>query len=200
MPTNGGYTAISAGGNHSLALTNDGHITIWGDVTMGQRWDAPTDGGYIAISAGTWYSTALTADGQIVTWGLNDVGQAAAGIGHTAISAGGAHALALNPLSAPTVTGTPPAGSIDQPYSYAFTVTGYPAFTVTSTGTLPEGLILTEAGVLSGTPTKTGSFTFTVMASNSEGEANPLPVTVEITEAALPSTGSLDFLGPIFGS
>lgn len=167
---------------------------------MGQRRDAPTGGGYTAISAGTMYSTALTADGQIATWGLNDVGQAPAGIGHTAISAGGAHALALNPLSAPTVTGTPPAGSIDKPYNYAFTVTGFPAFTVTSTGTLPDGLILTEAGVLSGTPTKTGTFTFTVIASNTEGVSDPVPVTVEITEAAAPSTGSLDFLGPIFGS
>ena len=39
----------------------------------------------------------------------------------------------------------------------------------TTTGTLPTGLTLSSAGVLSGTPTAAGSYTFTVTATDSRG-------------------------------
>jgi hypothetical protein len=73
-------------------------------------------------------------------------------------------------LSAPplfTAAGAPTTGTVGAPYSYAFAASGYPnpTFTVSS-GTLPAGLTLTSAGVLSGTPTSSGISTFTVTASN----------------------------------
>ncbi|EEN86133.1 putative Ig domain protein, partial [Rhodococcus erythropolis SK121] len=96
---------------------------------------------------------------------------------------------------APTLSGTPPAGVLGQLYSHAFTTAGQPdpAVTVTA-GVLPAGLTLTEAGVLSGTPTAAGSFTFTVTASNGIGESAVLPVTLVVTDSAPPSTGSLGSL------
>ena len=130
-----------------------------------------------------------------------------------AITPDGSHAYVTNTWDrsvsvirieqAATVTGNPPAGVLGQPYgTYAFTVAGRPGpVTVTTTGTLPDGLILTDSGVLSGIPTKAGSFTFTVTASNSVGDSDPLSVTVEVTDTTPPtSTGSLSVLGPIFGS
>ncbi|MGR6524438.1 putative Ig domain-containing protein [Rhodococcus erythropolis] len=101
---------------------------------------------------------------------------------------------------APTLTGAPSAGVVGQPYTHAFTVTGQPAPTVTAGGALPAGLTLTETGVLSGTPTETGSFAVTFTASNGIGTPATLDATLTITAAPEPpATGSLGSLGN-FGS
>ena len=63
---------------------------------------------------------------------------------------------------------TGPAGS---PFSETFTQTGAigtATFTI-NTGTLPTGLSLSTAGVLSGTPTQGGSFPITVKVTDSNG-------------------------------
>ncbi|MCX7414195.1 MAG: VCBS domain-containing protein, partial [Planctomycetia bacterium] len=56
--------------------------------------------------------------------------------------------------------------------SFQFVATGYPAPTFSTTGTLPTGVTLTTAGLLSGTaaPGTAGVYTFTVTATN---EINP---------------------------
>ena len=46
------------------------------------------------------------------------------------------------------------------------TATGFPAPTFTETGSLPTGVTLPPAGVLSGTPTASGSFPITITAAN----------------------------------
>ena len=59
-------------------------------------------------------------------------------------------------------------------FTHAFTSgTGTPsgAFAVTA-GSLPPGLALSPAGVLSGSPTQAGSFSFTVSAQNLIGSAS----------------------------
>jgi CSLREA domain-containing protein/uncharacterized repeat protein (TIGR02543 family) len=54
--------------------------------------------------------------------------------------------------------------------SFTVTATGYPAPTFTRTGTLPTGVTFnTTTGVLSGTPSKTGTYTLTFKATNSVG-------------------------------
>jgi hypothetical protein len=72
---------------------------------------------------------------------------------------------------APTISGDPPDGSTTIEYSFTFTATGglepY-KFTVKS-GTLPAGLTLSTAGVLSGTPTTAGNYSFTVRVTDANG-------------------------------
>jgi hypothetical protein len=71
--------------------------------------------------------------------------------------------------ASPTITSAaPPAGQINSIYSHSFTATGVPTptFSLQSGSTLPPGLTLAPSGVLSGTPTVNGSFSFTVVASN----------------------------------
>jgi uncharacterized repeat protein (TIGR01451 family) len=78
-----------------------------------------------------------------------------------------------------TVNGVPPgltadtpatALPINAPYSYTFTASGDPAPTFKlASGKLPTGLTLSPSGVLSGTPTVGGKFSFTVSASNGYG-------------------------------
>jgi hypothetical protein len=69
-------------------------------------------------------------------------------------------------------------------YTHTFTATGGVApHTFSSTGTLPPGLTLSPAGVLSGTPTAAGTFNFTIVATDSATGATctgsaPFTVTV----------------------
>lgn len=73
---------------------------------------------------------------------------------------------------APTITVSPgslPAATVGASYSQTFTASGGTAtysYAVFS-GSLPAGLTLTGAGVLSGVPTEGGSFSFTVQATDS---------------------------------
>ena len=50
--------------------------------------------------------------------------------------------------------------------SFTVTATGNPAPTFAETGTLPAGVTLSGAGVLSGTPTQSGLFPITITATN----------------------------------
>ena len=79
---------------------------------------------------------------------------------------------------------SPPNGSFGQSYSYTFEAVAVPAaaFTVTD-GSLPPGVDLSSTGLLSGTPTATGDFTFTVNAANRAGDVEA-SFTVQIRRAA----------------
>jgi hypothetical protein len=82
---------------------------------------------------------------------------------------------------AATVSGTPTVASVGEPYTFTFARGGNPLPTLTRIGaTLPDGLTLSPAGVLSGTPSRAGTFKFTVSATNGTGPAATLPVTVVV--------------------
>jgi YVTN family beta-propeller protein len=92
----------------------------------------------------------------------------------------------------PTITGTPPAATLGQAYSFTPTVTGTAATVNLQSGTLPAGLTL-SAGVISGTPVSPGSFAFTLRATNGNGYAEmtrtitvnyPVPTITGTTPAA----------------
>jgi hypothetical protein len=88
------------------------------------------------------------------------------------------------PPSAPTITNyTAPNGMVNTPYGaggegFQFTATANPTWTHTG-GTLPQGLTLNAEGLLFGTPTQSGSFTFTVRAANEHGNTER-QITVQI--------------------
>ncbi len=101
---------------------------------------------------------------------------------------------------APTLSGTPSSGVLNQDYNYAFGVTGHPAPAVKITsGVLPDGLGLSEAGVLSGSPTKSGRFVFTVTASNGFGTDARLPVVVNIADGTMTTPPTTDPSPPSVG-
>ncbi len=84
--------------------------------------------------------------------------------------------LAIAPPTLPNAqTGTP--------YSQALTVAGAvaPVTFSLSAGTLPPGLTLSAAGLLSATPTATGSFAFTVSASDADGVPASRAYTLSVT-------------------
>jgi len=69
----------------------------------------------------------------------------------------------VSPLGSPPVS-----SSLGSPYSYTFPSTGSPTFSVTS-GSLPPGITLSSSGVLSGTPTSIGSYSFAITSTSSNG-------------------------------
>ena len=66
---------------------------------------------------------------------------------------------------------TLPGGSVGTVYSQALTATGgtAPSVFAVASGALPPGLTLTPAGVLAGTPTQSGTFSFAVRATDASG-------------------------------
>jgi hypothetical protein len=92
-------------------------------------------------------------------------------------------------FEAPAFTsGTPPAaGAYGSGYSHTFAATGLPAptFSVTA-GSLPSGLSLNSTtGVLTGTLTAAGSYTFTVTAANRVAPVATQPVTLSVARVPL---------------
>ncbi|MFV0458314.1 MAG: putative Ig domain-containing protein [Actinomycetales bacterium] len=110
----------------------------------------------------------------------------------------------LPPPPDPTITVTPatlPAGTLGSAYSQTLTASGgtSPYEFYEYDGRLPTGLTLTTAGLLSGTPTATGSFTFTVDAFDADSfqgsrtytiAVNPPPVNITTTSLPAASAGS----------
>ena len=87
------YVQISAGYQHSLALSSDGNAYAWGDniegelgdgttthsqtspVKVGKPTGKPTDFTYVQINGGCSYSLAVGSDGYAYAWGYNNYGQ-----------------------------------------------------------------------------------------------------------------------------
>jgi uncharacterized repeat protein (TIGR03803 family) len=97
----------------------------------------------------------------------------------------------------PTITVGPSTlanGTSGTPYpAVTFTATGGTGtvtFAVTA-GAPPPGLTLTSAGVLSGTPTQTGAFPFTVTATDSIGDSGSVSVSLTVGPKAVATTTTI---------
>ena len=83
-------------------------------------------------------------------------------------------------------------GIVSTPYSLTFSVTGGAApykWEVTS-GTMPNGLALSELGVLSGVPTTAGSYAFTVRVTDGGAMVSTKAITMVIADNVLAITTS----------
>lgn len=111
------YSAIAAGGDHTLALRPDGSLWAWGSNSSGQLGNGSTlfrnhavwvGDGYKAMAAGKAFSLGLKTDGTLWAWGQNSAyGQLGDGgtddvlrpklimDGVVAVAAGETHSLAL---------------------------------------------------------------------------------------------------------
>ncbi len=79
-----GFTAVAAGGEHTLAIGSDGNLYAWGDNGYGELGNGTTTSsttpvevhmpaGILAtqIAAGLLDSLAIGSDGKVYAWGDN---------------------------------------------------------------------------------------------------------------------------------
>jgi alpha-tubulin suppressor-like RCC1 family protein len=89
---------VSAGANHSLAVTRGGAVVAWGDDSSGEL-DVPLGlSNVVSVAGGEWFSLALKGDGTVVAWGDDTYGQinVPPGLSNViAIAAGDSYSLAL---------------------------------------------------------------------------------------------------------
>ncbi|OLG40041.1 hemagglutinin [Xanthomonas oryzae pv. oryzae] len=117
-----------------------------------------------------------------------------AGSGYTVGSPNSATGTILNDDAVVTISpASLPAATAGSAYSQTLSASGgTPGYTfVVSAGTLPAGLTLSASGVLSGTPTASGSFNFTVTATDSGAPTSgsrAYTLTVAGANVTLPAT------------
>ena len=82
-----------------------------------------------------------------------------------------------------TTFAAPPAAAVNAPYSVTLTATGgtTPYTWSVNSGTLPPGITLSSAGVLSGTPTTTGTYPFTVNVIDANKGVATASITLVVT-------------------
>jgi uncharacterized delta-60 repeat protein len=114
--------------------------------------------GLTLSAAGVLSGTPTTAAGSTFTVQATATGGCTGTQSYTLTVAPGCSTITLSPA-------TLPGGIRGVTYNQTLTATGGATTFSVSVGTLPAGLTLTSAGVLSGTPTATGSSTFTIRAA-----------------------------------
>jgi large repetitive protein len=109
--------------------------------------------------------------------------------------------ITIRPGQVEVTTTAAPDGRVNASYSLTFGARGgVPAYTWgISGGSLPAGLAVSSGGDLTGTPTQTGTFTFTIQATDTEKVSGSKTFTLvirtgalEITTATLPN-GTVNF-------
>ena len=91
--------------------------------------------------------------------------------------------------TAPTITtATLPNATAGTPYSFQIAASGTAPITF-SAANLPDGLSLSSNGLLSGTPTAAGSYSFTVTAANAAGSIQAT-LTLTVTQSGTSGGGS----------
>jgi lipopolysaccharide export system protein LptA len=156
------------------------------------------------------YSFAFAASGGSGTYSFSEVGTLPSGL---SLSSGGvlsgtpmqsgtfnitvtatdsnggsaslAFTFSVNPAVVPAPA-TLASATLNAPYSVTFTATGGSGsgYAFAESGALPAGMTFTSAGLLSGTPTQSGSFVITVTATDSNGG------TGNITDTLIAGTGT----------
>lgn len=178
------FTSINSGNFDTCGIRPDASVVCWGRNSANQA-NEPA-GPFVQVSAGFQHVCGLRPDRSITCWGSNAFGQAAAPVGgqYTNVSTGTFHSCAM-PVSGPPAlcwgnnaagrvqpslnSSGPPNGAVGTPVNHRFTMattlSPAPTFRLVG-GALPPGLSLSPQGLLTGTPTRAGTFTFTVAAAN----------------------------------
>ncbi len=127
---------------------------------------AVTFGGTAATGFTVISGTQITATSPANAAGTVDVRVTTTG-GTSATSAADQFTF-IAPLMVSPASGALPGGTVATAYSQTFTASGGTApYAFSASGTLPTGLTLSAGGVLSGTPTASGTFNFMIEVSDS---------------------------------
>ncbi len=165
-------TSIAGSGFFDPGLGFANHISaaIGGVAVNSVAYTDPT---HVTVNISTVGS--VSGSGSVTV--INPDGQAATSASAILTVTAPCSTIAISPSSIP-------AGTKDAAYSQTFTPSGGTGpYTLSLTGTLPTGIAFL-AGVLSGTPTVTGGFPFTVNAVDSNGCSGGASYTLRVAEPA----------------
>ena len=135
------------------------------------------------LQAGLTLNTNCTITGTPTVSGTSNITVKATDSANPADTNTGSVAVTVNPAAATLTLGTPPAGTINKPYTGTVPVSGGTApYTCALTGgTLQAGLTLNTNCTITGTPTVSGTSTVTVKATDSANPANTITGSVPVT-------------------
>lgn len=209
--------SVAASSNEYRLVTPEFMFTVeqapvWSDRTVQDRVDLGTR--YAdAVTATAWplaryaiVSGALPAGLTLnpVT-GLIDGAPTSSGEHTFTIRATNSHGVAdtslrISALEAPTqlVVDIPRTAALES-VTGVITAEGFPAPTFSvATGQLPPGLQLNSTtGTITGTPTNSGAFTFTIAAINEAGETVSAPITMTVEDGATAALTNFAFEVPV---
>ena len=122
-----GFSPISAGYYHLLALKSDGTMLSWGYNEQGETDVPPEITDVVQVAAGRDFSLALKSDGTVVAWGTNiDTGNpmdVPAGLtGVVQVDAGLLHSVALKSDGTVVTWGNSDFGQMNIPAGLVVTV------------------------------------------------------------------------------
>jgi uncharacterized protein (TIGR03437 family) len=185
---NPSLAVFDASGNLIASNQDGGCANVPANPTTGFCWDAYLN---LSLPAGTYQAVVTesenVANGPTLSSAFAYTGQGNWTRGPESTGTGGFWDLTgvqLSPSFGISVAGansaapqfaisqqSPPSGQVASAYSYQFTSTGgtSPYTWSVSSGNLPTGLTLSQAGLLSGTPAAYGTFSFALQASDSSG-------------------------------
>jgi uncharacterized protein YjdB len=192
------YAAGSAGqapALTSISVTPANPTLITGTSQPFTATGTYSDGSTASITSQAAWSSTLTSVATIVAGGL----ATAVSAGTTTISASLAGVTGSTTLTAQTaplalITTSVPGGTVNMAYSATLTASGgtLPYAWAIDSGSLPPGLSLnTASGAIAGTPTVTGTNTFTVRVYDSGTSVQTAARQFSLTIAALPAVATI---------
>ncbi|WP_263356063.1 beta strand repeat-containing protein [Acidicapsa ligni] len=132
--------------------------------------------------------TPITAGPSTVTVKVTDSSK-------PAISFIGSETITIEPAAALSLTATLPGATQNTPYTYQFQATGgTPQYSYTQPmGALPPGITLTSTGLLSGTPTQVGAYSFSVTVTDNSlpQQTVTVPLILLVSYPSSPNNGEL---------
>jgi LPXTG-motif cell wall-anchored protein len=152
---------------YEAVRTDGGEVVVNGNIVAGTKGVYIENSGEVIVNGTITASTYIDLDGVVKT--PADITLPTTKAGYNTYTEGTCTVWVKG--NAPTITTAfLPSGAVGTAYSQTLAATGGTPITWTTDGPLPGGLSLSAAGVISGTPTATGTFKFTVKATNDKGD------------------------------
>jgi alpha-tubulin suppressor-like RCC1 family protein len=196
--------AIAAGTHHNVAAMSDGTVMAWGRNDYGQARVPAELSDVVDVAAGLWHSLALLSDGTVTAWGRNFEGQTDVPPGLAdvvAISAGGANSAALTRNGRLYLWGLNVAGSrakrVPDELSRVVAIdlgNGHILALRADYAQMPEGLAISNDGLITGIPTQAGTNRVTFVVQDAAGESAHREIrwVIEPNENTRPVISSFD--------
>jgi len=186
---------VATGASHTISVA--ANATDSGTLTY--RWysntsNSNTGGTPISAATAATYSPNTAAEGVFYYYVeiTNNITGNSNGGNLTAVATSNAATITVvNPAAPIITTNSLPKGKVGTSYSQTLTANGdTPISWTVESGNLPDGLNLNTAGTISGTPSKAGTFSFTVKATNSlSSDTKNLSIIIE-SEVGIVEMGS----------